>query len=407
MIEELRESMQSNAGRQIYWDELFNALESSNYEIARFILIDNPTTVPRNDPNVSNYPDYFRRYIRTEEYKFGGGYELAERLFALGGGYYRGAGFTELMPGSFRPDFLDAIMEPHYTRDAASIFGDDDAEAYSAENVVLVYIAENAAYLDTELPQVSFVICKWFLTKLIEFSPGVMLNAARLNGEEDEPDVTRASNALYDALEFFVRDVYLAHARDESASQRLENIPIDELVPLLCEAARVSSLFHLRLVGSTLINTGLDVMSICAPPPMAVAEVTTDLTDAIAGAAADAELVAPAQQDPAFAMPPVAEVVVPPTQPSTDEEEGRLVANVMPAAPVVRREEIPAYARFSDPEETGVRIPKPPFPPFGGGGTLRRRRTARTTPRPRGQPTSRRRRRGKQQLSRATRPRRK
>lgn len=259
MIEELRESMQRNATeRRNYSRELFSALDSSNYEIARFIVVDNWAMLRRNiETNRTSHPVYFRRYILTDEYRFGHGFELAAALYDLGGGY--GHHFAELMPATFQPDFLNAIMEPHYTRDAASIFG-ADSDARSAENKVLVDVARHAAIQTPYHAQVLFVICKWFLTKLLEFGHDARLRPfPPQDDSEGEPEVMTASDVLYDYLEPLVLDEYL------TAYANLPRRVPNELTPLLCDAVHMSRQFRHRVGGHTLLfqHGWIDATSIC------------------------------------------------------------------------------------------------------------------------------------------------
>jgi hypothetical protein len=352
VISDLRDSIQRRGASRRYAEEVINAMRTSNYEIARFILAHwdwrrISSTAPGLDATIV-------RYLRTDEYKFGNGFDLVDQLMRFMGMYDDNVAPIFGPPRFlFEPNALNALLEPHYTRDAASIFG-ADANADTAENRVIVLVARFARSIPSI--EASCILCMWFLTKLLEFGPTAQLRPIALYDDEDEHStIQKASDAVYNQLEYVVTMVYRLHARQE-LDVLFDGHIAQELAPKLCEAVQACPDFRRRVknpwdpVFDIPSSFEIDPLSICGPVIAADA------------AAADA----PTEE----ALPMAAFMVTP--EEKEKEEENLVVATSMPAPAVARREEIPAWARFSDPEEVGVRLQK--RSPTNGGGTNRRRR---------------------------------
>jgi hypothetical protein len=333
-----------NARGGFIHDELMAAMRTGNYEIARFIL------------DRWNFRSFSRggglevavvHYLFTDEYKFGNGFDLVEQLMRFMGAYNNFA----LEDSSFlcEHNVLNALLEPHYTRDAASIFS---ANANSVENRVIVHVAKYAASGEDESYEATSLLCKWFLTKLIEFGPSAPFDGG----------YAAMSVAMYDQLHDFLMLVYNDHAQQQLQPS------FQELLPLLCQAVESCPQFR-QQVSDSLDSywPGLSVSSICGSVAVATAE-TAVASTAATSAATDG---APDALQTAVILGDNEE------QETKDEEDasGNMVVAAPTAAPTIaRREQVPVWARFSDPEEMGVRLTKRPSPSQQSGGTHRRRR---------------------------------
>lgn len=307
VLSRLRSSIRGHGANKSYRLHLINAMQTSNFEVARF-LFDNATFSPEED----NLPHrYFLEYIRTNEYKSGtrNAFRLAHDLYGISSD-----GLLEKLVGpSFQRDALNAFLVPHYVRDPVTIFGANAADEHDVENNLLTFLAEKAKAKGWT--KSLSILCKWYLTKLVEAGPFIQ------------------SFMIYGAVEPVILNAYtLLHGEEQ-----LDDAHQQSILLLLCQAVRTCPPFQARVANSLQQqsnNNNVDVMSIC--DQVAEAEV----------------------------MPETAVVVAASEQGL--EEEMDAVATPMPPAAVAVRDDVPAWARFSDRAERGERIVRRP-----SGGTRR------------------------------------
>jgi hypothetical protein len=324
MISYIRDSM--SQGRQNYCNELSAALRTKNYAIAMYLA--------SSRGNKCTLSDFFSKFIVTDEYISGRGFALANQLFK-----------NETTFEIYDPEEVDQFLVPY---DDAIIFvynGNVDRR-----NMLLVAFINTVINWDIDdyyddgedddREQIKHVstknICKWFLTKLIDFGPDA-LNPSR-------PNVT--ADRLFSILIKPIEQIYTKHL-------------YQELVPLLCEAVRTNRHFRLRVaVGLRANNYMVDPITICYPVAAATMVQPTPSgygEHAVPGAS---------NLFSQYSMNPVtAADNTPPEQPILPLHEQNAAAAipnayVIPNIPVAQRMQLDPGFHASNPNERGVRLTK-------------------------------------------------